>query len=53
MRYTNSLNKKKKYRAKAILTKQGRESAAKVNELILNAASAGGNGLTDEEREML
>lgn len=48
----NTLNDKKKYRAKAILTEQGRESALKVNELILNATFIGGMGLTDEERNI-
>lgn len=49
---TNTLNEKKKYRARAILTEKGRESASKVNELILNATLAGGMGLTDEERKI-
>ena len=39
-----------KYRAPIILTDTGRETAAKVDEMINEAVDAGGNGLTDAER---
>lgn len=41
----------KKYRAKACLTKTGREYAERVNALILNAITEVSQGITDEERE--
>ena len=42
----------RKYRAPALLTEKGRETAGKIQQLILQATEAGGQGLTDEEREI-
>ena len=42
----------RKYRAPALLTENGRETAVKIPQLILQATEAGGQGLTDEEREI-
>ena len=42
----------RKYRAPALLTEKGRETAVKIQQLILQATEAGGQGLTDEEREI-
>lgn len=42
----------KKYRAKACLTSEGKEYAKKVTNLILQATLEGGNGITEEEREI-
>ncbi|MDO4313742.1 MAG: MarR family winged helix-turn-helix transcriptional regulator [Eubacteriales bacterium] len=42
----------RKYRAKAVLTEQGKTCGAKVTRLIEHAAVAGGTGLTDQEREI-
>lgn len=39
-----------KYRAPIVLTDTGRETAAKVDEMIDEAVDAGGSGLTDAER---
>ena len=39
-----------KYRAPIVLTDSGRETAAKVDDMIDEAVDAGGNGLTDAER---
>ena len=37
---------------KYLLTEKGRETAVKIQQLILQATEAGGQGLTDEEREI-
>lgn len=42
----------RKYRAKAVLTEEGKTCGTKVNRLIEHAAIAGGNGLSNEEREI-
>ncbi len=42
----------KKYRAKALLTEKGRQYAHAVNRMILHATEMGGNGVTEEEREI-
>lgn len=42
----------RKYRAKATLTEEGLVCGAKVNRLIEHATIYGGNGLTDEDREV-
>lgn len=42
----------KKYRAKAVLTEAGKKYAHKIANLILHATKAGGEGLTDEERDI-
>ena len=42
----------RKYRAPALLTEEARETAVKIQQLILQATEAGGQGLTDEEREI-
>lgn len=42
----------KKYRAPIILTQKGLEVSQKVDELVEAAVGAGGDGLTDEEREI-
>lgn len=42
----------KKYRAKAYLTVEGRRQAEKLNDIILNAVSQIGTGISDEEREI-
>lgn len=41
---------KKKYRAPVVLTKAGEEMARHVDQLVEQWVSAGGDGLTDEER---
>lgn len=38
--------------APALLTEKGQETAVKIQQLILQATEAGGQGLTDEEREI-
>lgn len=43
---------KKKYRAKALLTESGKNYAVKVHELILQATAEGGDGISEEEREI-
>ena len=42
-------NNDKKYRAPLILTKEGQETAAKIDALASTAVAAGSNGLTPEE----
>lgn len=42
----------KKYRAKAVLTSEGRKTATLVNDMIIRATKEGGNGITEEEREI-
>lgn len=42
----------KKYRAKAFLTELGKEQAGTVDSLILRATEAGGQGLSQKEREI-
>lgn len=42
----------KKYRAKAVLTSEGRTCAALVNDMIRHATEKGGNGITEKEREI-
>lgn len=42
-------NNDKKYRAPLILTKEGRETACKIDTLASTAVEAGSNGLTTEE----
>ena len=43
---------RKKYRAKASLTEEGKSYAGKVNDLILQATLDGGQGISEEEREI-
>ncbi len=50
IRYESVNNKK--YRAKAALTSKGRTCAAQVNDMIIRATEKGGNGITQEEREI-
>ena len=42
-------NNDKKYRAPLILTKEGKETACKIDTLASTAVEAGSNGLTTEE----
>ena len=42
-------NNDKKYRAPLVLTKEGQETAAKIDALASTAVAAGSNGLTPEE----
>lgn len=42
----------KRYRAKAVLTEQGKNCAKKVAGLIMHATIAGGLGITEEERDI-
>lgn len=44
--------KDKKYRAKAVLTPEGKKCAEAVGNMILLATEEGGAGITDEEREI-
>lgn len=44
--------RRRKYRTRAVLTKKGRETAQMVTSLIRIATLEGGNGITDEEREI-
>lgn len=39
-----------RYRAPVMLTDKGMEIAAKVDEMVIEAVNAGGNGLTEDER---
>ncbi len=48
----NSSKDSKRYRAKAHLTEQGKKYAKKVTGLIIHATSAGGLGITEEERDI-
>lgn len=48
--YDTALHERR-YRAKAILTDTGRAHARKISDLIMHAVDAGGQGLTEEERE--
>lgn len=43
---------KRKYRAKLMLTAEGKKITSKMLELIGGAVAKGGDGLTDEEREI-
>lgn len=50
---SDSLSKdSKRYRAKAVLTEQGKRCAKKVTDLIMHATIAGGLGITEEERDI-
>ena len=50
---SNSSSKdSKRYRAKAVLTEQGKSCAKKVTGLIMHATIAGGLGITEEERDI-
>ena len=40
----------RRYRAPVILTDKGREIAAKVDDMIIEAVNAGGSGLSEDER---
>lgn len=51
IRYEGS-PEKKKYRARAILTENGKRYAAKVNELILQTVMDAGQEITEKEREV-
>lgn len=42
----------RRYRAPVVLTDSGREVAAKIDDMIISAVNAGGDGLTDEERSV-
>ena len=42
----------KRYRAKAILTDEGKIYAKKVTNLIIHATIAGGQGITEKERDI-
>lgn len=42
----------KKYRARAMLTKEGEASALEITNLILHATLLGGRGITEEERRI-
>ena len=42
----------KKYRAKAVLTRDGQDESRKLTKLILRAVEAGGKGLTEKELEI-
>lgn len=42
----------KKYRAKAVLTEAGKDTAAKVDRMILDAVEKAGNGISQKEREI-
>lgn len=48
--YTNNDDNKKKYRAIITLTDEGKEVADKVDALVAQWVEAGGDGLSDEER---
>lgn len=48
--YTENTENKKKYRAVIRLTDSGKEVAKKVDELVAQWVEAGGEGLTDDER---
>lgn len=49
--YDSSLQERR-YRAKAVLTDTGRTHARKISDLIMHAVDAGGQGLTEKEREI-
>ena len=51
LRYDLSCDQKK-YRAKAVLTEKGKRCAIHVEELILRAVEAGGEGIKDAERDI-
>lgn len=47
----DTAHKERRYRARAILTDVGRAHAAKISDLITHAVNAGGQGLTEKDRE--
>lgn len=49
---TREIKETKRYRAKAILTNKGKDYAKKVTNLIIHATIAGGQGISETERDI-
>lgn len=48
----SSMEDRKKYRVRAILTEEGQKVSEKISSLIINATMRGGEALSEEEREI-